>query len=232
MCGTSQDDAVRQALARVSAREDCWRWANAQNMYIAQAELLASMDAEQPYHVIVDTRDEDVAGGMIIGALHVPDASFGIEAVRTILRSIQALSTENVLLVFHCMESARRGPRCARRFGLALQALQETVGEEAIVAGLRIAVLQGGFDQWIRKYWKDPSRVQGYDDAYWGYDEATQDRSDKEEDEEVPREPAAPQGHKLYERPADQPATPWSAAGAAIVGQSLADSTAVAASPT
>ena len=72
-----------------------------------------------------------------------------------------------VLVAFHCMESARRGPRCAKRLELAIAAATEAVAKP--LPALEIRILAGGFDQWIRRFWQDPEKVTGYDDAYWGY---------------------------------------------------------------
>ena len=71
-------------------------------------------------------------------------------------------------ICFHCMESARRGPRCAKRLVEGMRALRD-VGYAP--QPVKVAVLEGGFDQWVRRHWRDPARVEGYDDAYWGYAE-------------------------------------------------------------
>ena len=79
-----------------------------------------------------------------------------------------------------------------------MSALRRT---HAPVPTIRIAVLRGGFDQWVRRHWRDPARVEGYDDVYWGYAEDAGDGG------------ASAPAHPLYERPAGQQATPWSDAG-------------------
>ena len=147
-----------------------------------------------------------------------------------------------------CRESARRGPRCARRFVLAIEALRRTSMQ---VPALRVAVLRGGFDQWVRRFWKNPMLVQGYDDEYWGYAElelmrrkrakdsiprpnvssptdfttATQTETSSLASESNTSPPAhakeiltGHRAHSLYSRPVDQPATPWSDAGSDIAG--------------
>ena len=113
------------------------------------------------------------------------------------------------------MESARRAPRCARRFLLAVEALQEREaradrGEEvpSRVAAQRplpamdVRVLEGGFDQWCRRFWADGRRVDAYDDEIWGYGEMGGTSLYAHD------EPAHPE----YRRPEDQAATPWSGA--------------------
>ena len=92
---------------------------------------------------------------------------------------------------------------------VALQSLQQ--GGWA-VPDIELRVLEGGFDQWVRRYWNDPLRVDGYDDAYWGFvplaccllmvNRLTVGYNDGGE-----------LAHSLYTRPADQCATPWSQAG-------------------
>merc|ERR1712032_1391857 len=102
-------------------------------------------------------------------------------------------------------ESARRGPRCARRLSVYMGA---AAGASSSTVSIR--VLQGGADQWIRRFFNDPSRVEGFDDDYWGFFFS--------EEEGGPNGGGNARGaeklHSLYSRPADQPATPWSAAGA------------------
>merc|ERR1719499_395074 len=97
------------------------------------------------------------------------------------------------------MESARRGPRCARRLLTTLEALPPRQ-----VPPIHVHVLEGGFDQWVRRFWQEGDlRIQGFDDDYWGFAMPSAD---------AVSDPA----HILYERPADQPETPWSKAGASI----------------
>lgn len=179
---------------------------------------------------------------MIHGAVHMPDSTFGADAILSLLAranmgrgEADAPAEGPVLIVFHCMESARRGPRCARRVIMALEARAEMDsdgdGTEAAATAsaaaganhppeVQVRVLAGGFDQWVRRYWKDATKVQGYDDEYWGFTEFDPAGEVAEEDaEEAARQlPAAASraagpAHPLYSRPADQPATPWSEAG-------------------
>lgn len=154
-------------------------------------------------------------------------------------------------IVFHCMESARRGPRCARKMTLALEALSEPEdSDEDLHAGaevgagagagagvgmsrhpslpppawlckqLQVRVLAGGFDGWVRRYWQDVTKVENYDDEYWGYTEFNPAGEVAEEDQDEAKKlgeaTAAGPAHTMYSRPADQPVTPWSAAGSGI----------------
>ena len=74
-------------------------------------------------------------------------------------------------------------------------------------------MLEGGFDGWCRRYYRDPERVADYDDDYWLFEEMEEAGSGSLFADEAP--PPAP-AHRDYERPADQPETPWSAAGSAV----------------
>ena len=110
------------------------------------------LDRQDGQTLIVDVRDDDNQGGAIVTAVHHPDSAFDAAAVAQ-------LAAGKTAVVFHCMESARRGPRCARR-------LHEfwAAGEKPGSAPKpRICVLQGGADLWIRRFWKDPSRVVNFD---------------------------------------------------------------------
>lgn len=227
----------------VGLRDDCYQWCKEEGMYCSQDELLGWMDSEEPNSplvLVVDTRDDDVAGGMIRGAIHAPDGTFADEGLVTVLHRASELLKKaqdaassysraaKVAVVFHCMESVRRGPRCARRTHVYLRAAAAaSVASPSADTALRplsqsisLHVLQGGADQWIRRFFRDPSHTQGFDDDYWGFlcsdDEKVDEngsRSDGASGEGGTPASSDPPQHRLYHRPADQPATPWSAAG-------------------
>lgn len=220
------------AISTVGARSDWFSWAHRSGLYLERSALVHRLDRRAPT-VVVDVRDEDGVGGHIPGALRLADGCFGAPSVLAILRRARELATSPgatadapaeaapdtaadaspdaaegssaVLVVFHCMESARRAPRCARRLVLAIQALRERehVGEDpAPLSAIDVRVLEGGFDQWCRHFWADDQRVDAYDDAYWGYAEMGGTSLFAHD---LPT-------HSEYQRPADQAATPWSAA--------------------
>jgi rhodanese-related sulfurtransferase len=223
--------------------------------------------------VVIDTRDDDVAGGMIHGALHCPDGEFGAQTILGLLdrtsshdpaasasasasapthsvpsptptpnqstSSITISTPPKTTFVFHCMESARRAPRCARKMWLALEALTDEAHPLLMHQQVVVKVLTGGFDQWVRRHWKDPALVRGYDSEYWFMDDDEGEEEEVEEGAGVreavdPRvgaghgandvdtvaakakeeEAHRPVHHRLYARPHDQLATPWSPAGA------------------
>eukprot|EP00320_Phaeocystis_rex_P007222 CAMPEP_0119061100 /NCGR_PEP_ID=MMETSP1178-20130426/4942_1 /TAXON_ID=33656 /ORGANISM="unid sp, Strain CCMP2000" /LENGTH=255 /DNA_ID=CAMNT_0007042273 /DNA_START=35 /DNA_END=802 /DNA_ORIENTATION=- len=202
-----EDSRIEAALSGIGHKQDLYRWARDGGMYCTREQLRSWLASSAPL-VIVDSRDEDVVGGMIRSAIHLPDGAFGAASVKAILaasreRSARSASSQPVRVVFHCMESVRRGPRCAKRLACALDALPEAS------PAITLHVLEGGFDQWVRRHWNDPQLVEGYDDDYYGF--AVDLGS-----EASPAGESAP-AHPLYHRPADQPATPWSAAGEAAM---------------
>jgi len=180
--------------ARTAGAMDPYRWAQAAGLYIEQDELVALQDAERSQGgsstlLVLDVRDDDCGGGSVAGAVHQPDGTWDVEAVAQ-------LAAGKRTVVLHCMESARRGPRCARRLHEYWAAEDADAGGAPAPARPRICVLQGGADLWVRRFWRDERRVSGFDQEYWGFGG----------DDDAP-------AHRDYVRPADQPATPWSTAG-------------------
>lgn len=173
-----------------SVEEDPYYWARDVGLYISQDCLAALLDNHDGQTLVVDVRDDDSKGGAIFGAVHCPDSSFDVAAVAQLA---EAKST----VVFHCMESARRGPRCARR----LHSYWSAADTPDDAARPRICVLQGGADLWIRRFWNDARRVVDFDPDYWGFGDTYETVTNSSG------------GHRLYSRPADQPATLWSAGG-------------------
>ena len=195
------EKTLASVLAAIGERSDCYHWARGAGLYVPREALYAVLDAGTPPTIIVDTRDDDACGGRIKGALHMADSNFGPQQVLELLaraRELAAARGAEVMICFHCMESARRGPRCAKRLVEGMRALR---GVGCAPQPVKVAVLEGGFDQWVRRHWRDPARVEGYDDNYWGYAEDAGDGG------------ASAPAHPLYERPAGQQATPWSDAG-------------------
>ena len=77
------------------------------------AVLLRDPETQPKVHV-VDVRDSDRAGGHIKGSHHLPSESF--------LSNIDEYAVKwpkDSKIVFHCMMSQIRGPRCARAFARA-----------------------------------------------------------------------------------------------------------------
>lgn len=219
------DVAARGAASTVPKNN--YDWCREHGLFLLQDELLTLQRSATSGHVlVVDTRDDDVIGGMIPGALHMADGTFLAASLLPLLRRVEkalAKTTEkgeteekvedggDVHVVFHCMESAQRGPRCARRFHNALRAW----GGRVDPARVHVRVLRGGFDRWVRRFFhEDRSQLIGYDDAYWGFEPTEGKAEGAGGDVNDADHPA----HALYERPADQPATSWSAAGGSVGG--------------
>lgn len=132
-------------------------------------------------------------------------------------------------VVFHCMESVRRGPRCARRLRAYFDGCRS---KPCSVPSIR--VLEGGADQWVRRFYGDPSKVEDFDDEYWGFccvdsldnDRRTNERSCISIDQSKQcakgtKISSAEQIHRLYRRPDDQPETPWSGAGSLVMSKKI-----------
>ena len=166
----------------VDTSGDYYQWCKENDMYITQEDTVTVLQGsnDDQNFLIIDTRDDDNAGGSIRGALHIPDGSDWEKSIHVLLNAIKEKNAK--LVIFHCMESIRRGPRCARR--LYNYYMEE--GEENMPS---IKILQGGADQWVRKYFKT-SLVEGFDNDYWGF--VDHDETEKED------------MHVLYERPSDQ----------------------------
>mmetsp|Transcript_36714 Transcript_36714/g.59325 ORF Transcript_36714/g.59325 Transcript_36714/m.59325 type:complete len:145 (-) Transcript_36714:735-1169(-) len=82
---------------------------------------------------IVDCRDGDYDGGHIKGAMNVPSLVFD-ERLDSLIKKTS--SSEKV--VFHCMYSQQRGPKCASAFASRLSELNPQSRQE-------VYVLRGGF---------------------------------------------------------------------------------------
>lgn len=173
-------------MCGVDTAGDYYQWCRDSQMYMTQAEVASLV--RQPRgdwrHIIVDTRDEDCAGGRVKGALHLADGSDWTENISVLIKAIAEVKAK--VVIFHCMESIRRGPRCARR----LYNYYVEDGEEDMPA---IKILQGGADQWIRKYYKS-DLVEDFDDDYWGFEGYNIENSRTDEKA----------SHILYSRPSDQ----------------------------
>lgn len=126
--------------------------------YVRASKLheLLSSDETRSGTLVVDVRDEDRAGGHVAGSLHVPSESFhhDIERVRLAARGKQ-------IVVFHCMQSQQRGPRCAMIMAQAVAKQQQEEENAAAASGSAsatataeafppIVILEDGFSGWVR----------------------------------------------------------------------------------
>ena len=95
------EKVVENILSTIDPRSDWYPWAKNEGLYISQDVLLKRFQEESV--LVVDTRDEDFIGGNIRNATHLADEKFDSTSIEKILNSGANL------VVFHCMESIRRG---------------------------------------------------------------------------------------------------------------------------
>jgi hypothetical protein len=96
------------------------------------------------------------------------DWSVHMPSLLSVIAAARRSSCSPVTVIFHCMESIRRGPRCARRLYLELQMLAQSADED-LSPPLAIKILQGGADQWVRNFYSDARLEHGYNNDIWGY---------------------------------------------------------------
>jgi len=168
-------DLLQAAEAAIKAVDDerssksIVEWAQRNNLYLPQVTLeeciLSSENNDEIGLLVVDVRDDDHIGGRVRGAIHRSDTSLSQATNLASLASNVLALGSNGTVVFHCMESLRRGPRCAKRLTLLFEFLK--VKDDAPT----VKVLHGGADQWIRKFWNRSELVDDYDDEIWWYEE-------------------------------------------------------------
>ena len=160
--------------------------------YMPRPELADILAGEEEARaiVVVDCREDDAKGGKVCGSLHCPANQFGQQDCLRLLGALQRRqmaetpSSDNPkgrgCVVFHCMESVLRGPRCALLFTHYLarhfhkrteQGGEHKEAKDARlgVGDIDVCVLRGGADQWVRNFWRNPSLVEDFDDNYWGF---------------------------------------------------------------
>lgn len=125
--------------------------AKEKGLYIEQDTLASWLRStfEKERTAVLDCRDvEDHHGGRIASSWHTPDESFDGK-----VQLSRLLESKKTRAVFHCMESARRGPRCA------LKLLAE-MDSKSSSPPLDVYVLKGGADLWLRHFMtEDPSLI-------------------------------------------------------------------------
>ena len=112
--------------------------------YVQGEELKAALLAKQPGLVVIDVRDDDRVGA-IKGAVHKASSSATWADESQLQEWVRAVSSSSTNVVFHCQQSLQRGPRCARAFVEALEALQ-------LENPPAVKVLSGGYGAWERAY--------------------------------------------------------------------------------
>lgn len=122
------------------------------------AEELAALIKSKPAAkqlVVIDVRDEDHEGGHIAGSVNVPSDSFYIRQ-----RELIEEYGDYERVVFHCMQSQIRGPRCASIYASQLD-------EQKHKAYSGTYVLTGGFLGWVYKYKDDPELLENFNPSFW-----------------------------------------------------------------
>lgn len=95
-----------------------------------------------PKPLIIDVRDEDFAEGHIRSAINVPEEDFeDDDDVDALVNKYK----DEERIVFHCMMSQVRGPKCARRFLSRMEVVLDGAEKKP-----HVEVLQGGFQLFER----------------------------------------------------------------------------------
>ena len=133
-------------------------------------DLIKLINQNRRYYIL-DARDEDRNGGHIPKSIHIPDQmdyNKKMQLLNSLLQNIKIdqknNDNETIWIVIHCMESICRGPRLA---SLIIDLLSQK--SDINTKQIKTCVLNGGADNWIRKYHLNKSLVQNFDDEYWGF---------------------------------------------------------------
>jgi hypothetical protein len=183
---------------------DHFPWAKQNQVFLEAVELKEHLLAGGTDVLVLDTRDDDAAGGHVHGALHWPDSTFDAR-VDELLALLRTGTYSRVVL--HCMESIRRGPRCCRKLRnmLAAERARDAQSSHLLPAPSAVMVLMGGADQWLRAHWSNRALVDAFDDDYWGF---ASDACERCDDAALPSDASraadASHLHALYQRPDDQ----------------------------
>ncbi|KAI3646337.1 hypothetical protein MP228_009265 [Amoeboaphelidium protococcarum] len=107
--------------------------------------------------VIVDVRQDDHAGGNIVGSVNVPAHTFA-DQIKNLLEKYNHCPD----IVFHCMQSQQRGPKCAMNFSRYIKEFLGT--EDAAKWDGKVYVLKDGFIGWQAAYRDDSKLIENYDE--------------------------------------------------------------------
>ena len=102
--------------------------------------------------IVVDVRDDDHHGGHIAGSINAPSSSIMWDPAddATLRRFVQSHADKKTV-VFHCMKSQVRGPKCSLIFQRVL--CEELSKGEAVPS---VKVLRGGYEGFRRRFADDP----------------------------------------------------------------------------
>ncbi|KLT45155.1 Rhodanese-like protein [Cutaneotrichosporon oleaginosum] len=125
------------------------------------AEEMAAIIKQNPAGVgkewaVVDVRDDDFAGGNIVGALNYPSDTF-MAKIDELVKRMEGVPK----VVFHCALSQVRGPKAARRYAEARQLiLKDTAPAQEVL------VLREGFTGFQSRYRNDQTLVEKFNKYY------------------------------------------------------------------
>lgn len=103
------------------------------------AALLRGPEVEKT--VVIDVRDEDFRGGHIRGAVNIPSHNFYKD--ERINEIFQQHCSGKEKIIFHCMMSQVRGPKCAGRTSTVLR---------GVTGKPQIFVMSGGFQRFAEMF--------------------------------------------------------------------------------
>ncbi|KAF9452935.1 hypothetical protein P691DRAFT_695943 [Macrolepiota fuliginosa MF-IS2] len=132
--------------------------------YITKDELAEMMKDEtlvmKKDYVVIDVRDEDRAGGHIIGSISRPSAEFhtGIDQLIKTTKDVP-------LVIFHCALSQMRYVLLSRN--MYEETRNNILWGDAAVEKQQVAVLRDGFVGFQDKYRHDPKLVEKWDKEVW-----------------------------------------------------------------
>ncbi|KAE9394883.1 Rhodanese-like protein [Gymnopus androsaceus JB14] len=125
------------------------------------AEIIRSKTPKKDY-LVVDVRDDDWAGGNIVGGINMPSNDF--------LNSVDQLvkETKDVpMVIFHCALSQMRGPKAARIYK---ETRQNILSETDSTSPTKVLILRDGFTGFQAKFKDDPKLVEKWDKDVWASD--------------------------------------------------------------
>ncbi|GMK55117.1 hypothetical protein CspeluHIS016_0201730 [Cutaneotrichosporon spelunceum] len=104
---------------------------------------------------VVDVRDDDFAGGNIVGALNYPSETL-LAKIDELVKRMEGVPK----IVFHCALSQVRGPKSARRYAEARSLLLKDAPPQDIL------VLRDGFSGFQSRYRNDKQLVEKFNKYY------------------------------------------------------------------
>jgi len=95
-------------------------------------------------YVVIDVRDDDYAGGNIVGSINMPSENF-LNGVDQLVKETKDVP----LVVFHCALSQVRGPKAARIYK---ESRQNLLLETDSASPTKVLVLRDGFTAFQAKF--------------------------------------------------------------------------------